>query len=759
MATLEQYIAQVKTGQDLLDLGVVPKTSDSHLALIISLRLQALRDKILAGVDDEMLGCWIPAVSEMKVHVGEVVSDPALIEKYQKEGMKVRGRTNASLKPVQGLEGVIKCVDRRRNDNIGVEWSTRFDEGHNLNGNAAPGKGFYMKSTDIELLVPGGEINEGLKLAKTVVADKQLGHKVKFKAPLKVYAWDNDGSRDTITVPQESLGQLFEYDSSANRLGISFENKIPSTNRNVWRFQVADLQQVLLTSSLGQMLPQDKERTVYEEALAQLFPKTILDTKRAERIAMQLLMARDAVYYGPPGSGKSNVIEDIMGIARQQGPIFIVEGCKVQCNPFSLFDTQYAKVVQPCPECKMKYDPDYRTTGRFKAPKAKDVKVVVAEYGDGRGMESVHGTVAIWPQHLSGFKVPQLDGSTSKEREDAFDPEGFQPGILVRTNNGIVKFDEIDKLPPKTLDAFLAPLNDNTMKPEQLRFTYPAHSLILTTANDHTVIPLAMNDRMMLLAIRRPEEVSVFDRIDTVSYYKEGEEVEHVPLPDTQVMQPFHLSLEIPMPTPIRFAMNSLFMKFDKEYTGAGKNEVMASERSRKDALDGSRAKLYLDRIFFGSTPQIITAPYAIAGMNFAMLTRMQIENRTDEQKAKEELINWVNTEYPPTLTQAENNFWCEAYKHIAIAKQRVPELEQNFARELASYRENPATFLDAFTRINQALQPNASRTDLQARVELPFMDYLFQKQRKMALVCKDQLPALMQYYLKCEEGCSCKVS
>ncbi len=59
---LEDYLTRIKTGQDMIDAGIVPKTSSAHLALLTLKRLKALVDHNNALIDDDTLGKWMPAI-------------------------------------------------------------------------------------------------------------------------------------------------------------------------------------------------------------------------------------------------------------------------------------------------------------------------------------------------------------------------------------------------------------------------------------------------------------------------------------------------------------------------------------------------------------------------------------------------------------------------------------------------------------------------------------------------------------------------
>jgi hypothetical protein len=320
----------VETGQDLIELGIKPKSSSRQMALVAYSRLTALRDHILAQVEDDSLGNWRP-----------------LVERGEDEGP--------------------------------------------------------------------------LALAEGVVADRQMGHRLRLRR-------DFAGPP---AVPAGTLGALWAHDAGQGTVTVDFELEDHSesdTQRQV-TLSLEAAHEHLDVSTLGQLLPLDKQREVKAKVLAEFFPSTVLDTKRIERIIIALLMGKDLILYGPPGGGKSNIAKDIVEIARRGQPVIFVErNCQVQCSPFSIFDEKFAKQLDACPECKIRYDPEFKRTGRFRRPSASEVRVKPAAYGEGQGIEYVEGTVGLQRMHLAGHKIPRLDGAT--EGASDFDPEGFHAGIL-----------------------------------------------------------------------------------------------------------------------------------------------------------------------------------------------------------------------------------------------------------------------------------------------------------------------------------------
>src|SRR3989338_11149968 len=106
---IEHYAVRVKTGKDLIDLGIIPKDSSSHSSLICAERLKGLVSYVNAMITPSMLGSWISAITTRMKDLGaKEIDDPKSIDKYATEGMNVRGKKNASDAVVQGLEGKIR---------------------------------------------------------------------------------------------------------------------------------------------------------------------------------------------------------------------------------------------------------------------------------------------------------------------------------------------------------------------------------------------------------------------------------------------------------------------------------------------------------------------------------------------------------------------------------------------------------------------------------------------------------------------------
>ncbi|MEK6963367.1 MAG: ATP-binding protein [Nanoarchaeota archaeon] len=430
---LEDYI-DVRTGQDLIDKGVVPKDSSSHLALIVHKRLKALRDHTLASLTNEILGRWQPLIQpETKTFPETTAIDE--IKRTAQIGHRVQGTGIYDGLDLTGLEGTIRTNPDGRGQ-YGIEFDQPIDKGGDLKGLAQKkDRGWLTAPSAFKLLA--GHIVTGHKLSEGVVADKDLGHRVRFAKAYQGRAADSKGNVSMVQIPEDTRGMITEYHPKNSTVTLTLTQALPDQgNRVVYNMPVSDLEKIAEVSSLGQLEPLQKEQAVNRQVLSDFFPTTALDHSLSEIVILSLLMGKDMIFYGPAGSGKTNLVRDVIGLAKQQRFIFTVDGCQVQCNPYSVFDEAFAKVVPPCPECRINYDPTpdkrFKKTGLFQRPKPGDVKVVVAKYGEGHGIEFLLGTRAVNRMHLAGYKLPKLDGTTTDGRENDYDPEGFRPGILLR---------------------------------------------------------------------------------------------------------------------------------------------------------------------------------------------------------------------------------------------------------------------------------------------------------------------------------------
>src|SRR3989344_587344 len=162
---LDKY-KSVKTGQDLINLQVIPKTSAASLAWMAFKRLESLHALKKSQVTPEMLGTWQPLFEGSYTEVGAETVSGADVVKYAKEGMIVSSPmvlNNGSIKAISGK--IIGKGERK----VRVRW----DEGvRDFDQRYINDLGFVsdVDSSAVVLQTPGGRILESYGIAKGAVA-------------------------------------------------------------------------------------------------------------------------------------------------------------------------------------------------------------------------------------------------------------------------------------------------------------------------------------------------------------------------------------------------------------------------------------------------------------------------------------------------------------------------------------------------------------------------------------------------------------
>ncbi|WP_455392351.1 ATP-binding protein [[Eubacterium] cellulosolvens] len=241
---------------------------------------------------------------------------------------------------------------------------------------------------------------------------------------------------------------------------------------------------------LGQLR---EERLTEDQVLQALFPTTILDTETLEVVVSTLLAGNHMVLFGPPGSGKTNLAKDIWELFPKR--VVAVQDCPVQDHPYSLVDRGYSKLVQPCPQCKLKYG-NITEIGDFKIDNVdpNEIPVIRLNMHEGFGFARVQGSPEVFPDNLTGtINIHKLE-----ELGDPTSPLVLEPGKLLQANRGLLIIDEIGKLPIGTQNVLLQALQERIVTPAKSRDTYPASFIAVATSNldDLDNINEPLNDRL-----------------------------------------------------------------------------------------------------------------------------------------------------------------------------------------------------------------------------------------------------------------------
>ncbi|MBU0666205.1 MAG: hypothetical protein ABIC91_07180 [Nanoarchaeota archaeon] len=760
---LRKKYSNIKTGQDMINAGIIPKTSSESLSAISKERLTVIKQSILDTITDDMLGAWVPALKTITEKLPSEITDVNEIKKIAAEGLKVVATDNYGKFPIKGLEGTIMGIENN-SSTVKVKFNQPFEGGHTLGGLCADGYGLTIDNyKSLKLITKGKTIIKAFQLREDTVADEQGGHFVRFNNNINVNAQSRSGYSNKIEVTKKNIGKLIEYDQSNHKIIIEFEKPL-SNGESKFQFDAKEIYKCLEVSSIGQQKPLERDEEIKKLTLKEFFSTTELETDKAEFIATALIMGKDLVFYGAPGGGKSQAAKDCVSIAQQQGVIFKVikpdsgQSCQNNCNPYSLFDKDFAKKLPACPACKIAYDPDFKDKGFFKMPKAKDVNVLMAKYAEGHGIEKINGTTDVNGQTLAGYKLPNFDGATEEEFKDESNPKGFRAGTLVRTNNGVLHFDEIDKIKTTTMDHLLAALNDESIRPNELKFSCPTNSLIIGTANEQRKITGPINDRMFLIAIRYTKDVDVSHAITLKAFYGQVKDTNHYDVGDVHQM-PVNGIKNFLIPLPIEKAISKTYIQFRETHNISGQTDETKSNRSLLDALAASQAELAFDQIFYTDVPAHVTMEYAIRGIATALTTRVQIEKEEDDIKTKKLLVTWATENYPNNLNEEENNFWCKFYKDaISPLASQIPEINSNLKQEIEEYKVDSAKAKSTFNLIKSAYENPDNVKLQQGRIKFPFMDFLYREQPGINKVSQEGLVKSIEYFMETHERTTASV-
>jgi MoxR-like ATPase len=215
-----------------------------------------------------------------------------------------------------------------------------------------------------------------------------------------------------------------------------------------------------------------------DEAIASLFPRTILPPETYEDVLAALYAGAHLLFFGPSGSGKTNLAKDLWEIFPKE--VWAVEDCPVLDHPASLLDEDVARISPPCPVCVRRFSPD-GTPDAFdpKALEPDRLGVVRQRLREGYGFARLQGSSEVFPDHLTGnVNLVKLE-----EVGDPMSPLVLEPGKLLQANQGLLLVDEIGKLPLGTQNVLLQALQEGTVTPAKSRESFPARFVAVCTSN------------------------------------------------------------------------------------------------------------------------------------------------------------------------------------------------------------------------------------------------------------------------------------
>ncbi|HZY92106.1 MAG TPA: ATP-binding protein [Thermoplasmata archaeon] len=235
-----------------------------------------------------------------------------------------------------------------------------------------------------------------------------------------------------------------------------------------------------------------------EDAVAALFPGTILPQSTYDDVVTALVSGAHLLFFGPSGAGKTSLAKELWGLFPKG--VWVVQGCPVLDHPMSLVDPVIADRFPPCPVCRRRFSPG--NDGASFAPELVDAAKVPAEFvrlREGYGFARLQGSSEVFPDHLTG----NLNLRRLEEIGDPMSPLVLEPGKLLQANRGLLLVDEIGKLPLGTQNVLLQALQEGTVTPSKSRESFPGSFVAVCTSNlsDLDNINDPLSDRLTSLHI------------------------------------------------------------------------------------------------------------------------------------------------------------------------------------------------------------------------------------------------------------------
>ena len=235
-----------------------------------------------------------------------------------------------------------------------------------------------------------------------------------------------------------------------------------------------------------------------EEAIAALFPRTVLPQSTYEDIVTALISGAHLLFFGPSGAGKTSLAKELWDLFPKG--TWVVQGCPVLDHPLSLIDRAVAERFPPCPVCRRRFASG-NDVSNF-SPDRVDPQKVPAEFvqlREGYGFARLQGSSEVFPDHLTG----NLNLRRLEEVGDPMSPLVMEPGKLLQANRGLLLVDEIGKLPLGTQNVLLQALQEGTVTPSKSRESFPGSFVAICTSNlsDLDNINDPLSDRLTSLHI------------------------------------------------------------------------------------------------------------------------------------------------------------------------------------------------------------------------------------------------------------------
>ena len=155
---------------------------------------------------------------------------------------------------------------------------------------------------------------------------------------------------------------------------------------------------------------------------------------------------------GPPGCGKTDLA---LRVGRLLGEIEVVDGCPVHCSP----DDPH------CPWCQAK--------------KAGGGSLSVGRLSGVNRITRIQGSAELMAEDLMGAISPEMAFKFGLN-----DIRAFSPGKLFRSNRCLMLIDFIDRIAPRTINAFLTTLEGDKVQLGGYDINMPVDTIVIGTSSN-----------------------------------------------------------------------------------------------------------------------------------------------------------------------------------------------------------------------------------------------------------------------------------
>lgn len=382
-----------------------------------------------------------------------------------------------------------------------------------------------------------------------------------------------------------------------------------------------------------------REKNLSEEDILQaLYPNTILDFHTQEALTAALVAGNNVLLFGPPGSGKTNLAKDIWSLFPKMN--YVVDGCPVQDNPYSIFDSNYFKLVPACPFCKTRFgELSYAEIGEYDPSKVdpKSVPVTYVTLREGHGLARIQGSPEVFPDNLTGtINLQRLE-----KIGDPTSPLVLEPGKLLQANRGLLIVDEIGKLPRGTQNVLLQALQEHIVSPAKSRETFPAAFIAICTSNldDLDNINEPLNDRLSNIHVNFNSVHNKNRRIVNLALSKVTHDVF---IPDVFFEGSVYLT---------EAWRNSFGENY--ELSEVGSNRSMVDIVTRAEAYSSISAR------------RMVTLEDFEKGVSSAMLGRIRARGGDSFAQNENRIQGFISKHLKSELKKGARRYWCGFYKDV----------------------------------------------------------------------------------------------